>query len=439
MNFIIGILFSLIAVTILAVIPWVGVGALGLDWLFGVVIPYAALLTFFIGIILRVVGWARSPVPFRIPTTGGQQKSLPWIKDSKLDNPSGTLGVIGRMALEILLFRSLFRNTRMEFRQGPKIGYEWEKWLWIAALAFHYAFLVVILRHLRFFTEPIPGFVHLIETFDSFLEMGIAPFAGFATPGMLMSGFVLVAALTFLFLRRLLSPKTIYISLPSDYFPLFLIIAIATTGILMRYMGAFMQYLFKWDILSVEVVQVKALAMGLVSFRPTVPEGIGTIFYIHLFLVCILLAYFPFSKLMHMAGIFLSPTRNLANNSRRVRHINPWDYPVKVHTYEEYEEEFREKMVEAGIPIDKTPDTPPEEAEPEQEASVDEAQKDEPAPEKKDAPEEEAQAEPEEKTKEPPAAEPQVESTEEAQESVGETEESPMEGDAETTEKEKKE
>jgi [DsrC]-trisulfide reductase subunit M len=358
MNFIIGILFSLIAVTILVVIPWVGVGALDLRWLFGIVIPYAALLTFFLGIIIRVVGWARSPVPFRIPTTGGQQRSLPWIRQNRFDNPSGNFGVVGRMVLEVLLFRSLFRHTRMEFRKGPRIGYEWEKWLWIAALAFHYSFLVVILRHLRFFTEPIPVFVNWIESLDGFLEMGIAPLPGFAVPGLLLSGFVLLAALTFLFLRRLLSPQIMYISLPADYFPLFLIIAIATTGILMRYGGAFMEYLFNWDVLSVEVVQVKALAMGLVSFHPTIPEGIGTIFFIHLFLVSTLLAYFPFSKLVHMAGIFLSPTRNLPNNSRMVRHINPWDYPVKVHTYEEYEDEFRDKMIEAGLPVEKMPEPP---------------------------------------------------------------------------------
>jgi hypothetical protein len=54
-----------------------------------------------------------------------------------------------------------------------------------------------------------------------------------------------------------------------------------------------------------------------------------------------------------MAGVFLSPTRNLANNNRSVRHVNPWNYPVKVHTYEEYEEEFREFMKDAGIPVEK--------------------------------------------------------------------------------------
>ncbi|MCJ7494252.1 MAG: menaquinol oxidoreductase, partial [Deltaproteobacteria bacterium] len=98
---------------------------------------------------------------------------------------------------------------------------------------------------------------------------------------------------------------------------------------------------------------VKELASGWFRFTPVVPDGIGLPFYVHLFLVCVLLAYFPMSKLMHMGGVFLSPTRNLANNSRTRRHINPWNSPVKVHTYEEYEDEFRDKMKTAGLPVEK--------------------------------------------------------------------------------------
>ena len=86
---------------------------------------------------------------------------------------------------------------------------------------------------------------------------------------------------------------------------------------------------------------------------PVVPKGVGTLFYIHLCFVFALLAWFPFSKLMHMGGVFLSPTRNLANDNRMSRHINPWNAPVKVHTYEEYEDEFREKMKLAGLPVEK--------------------------------------------------------------------------------------
>ena len=349
MNMIISLLFSLIAVSMLILIPMAGVWALDMRILFGVVIPYAALLTFVVGIVARVIGWARSPVPFRIPTTGGQQWSLPWITANPIDNPKNTTGVVLRMAFEILTFRSLFRNTRLEFRQGPKISYEWEKWLWLGALVFHYSFLVVLLRHLRFFTEPIPGFVHILESLDGFLQLGVAPINGLGVPGVYISDMLLLVGVTYLFLRRLYLPQMRFISLPADYFPLFLILALGLTGVLMRY----------W--IRVDLTAVKELALGLVTFRPTAPECIGVIFYIHLFLLSILIAYFPFSKLMHMAGIFLSPTRNLANNNRFVRHINPWDYPVPVHTYDEYEEEFRDKMIEAGIPVEKMPDLQAEE------------------------------------------------------------------------------
>ena len=101
--------------------------------------------------------------------------------------------------------------------------------------------------------------------------------------------------------------------------------------------------------------------MGLVTFHPTLPDGVSTIFYIHLFFVCTLLVYFPFSKLMHLGGVFLSPTRNLPADTRARRHVNPWNYPVPVHTYDEYEDEFRDKMIEAGLPVDKMPEEKPEE------------------------------------------------------------------------------
>jgi nitrate reductase gamma subunit len=105
--------------------------------------------------------------------------------------------------------------------------------------------------------------------------------------------------------------------------------------------------------IRVDITSVKELITGLVSFRPTIPQGIGVIFFVHLFLLSVLIAYFPFSKLMHAGGVFMSPTRNMANDNRVSRHINPWNYPVKVHTYSEYEDEFREKMKEVGLPVEK--------------------------------------------------------------------------------------
>ena len=324
-----------------AVLGLVGIALLALGAhlyvVLGVVVPYVTVLLFFVGMIYRVVRWGRCPVPFRIPTTCGQQQSLPWIRRTladKIESPFTTRWVIVRMALEVLCFRSLFRNLKVSLdKEGPKLSYFSNKWLWLGAIAFHYSFLIVLLRHLRFFTQPVPGFVHLLDKIDGFFEVGL--------PQIQVSGLVLLAAVIFLLVRRITNPQVRYISLPSDYFPLFLIIGIAFTGILMRYCY------------KVDVVAVKELTLSLVHLNPQVPEGIGWIFYVHLFLVCVLFAYFPFSKLVHMAGIFLSPTRNLPNNSRYVRHINPWNPVVKVHTYEEYEEEFREKMKEAGIPVEK--------------------------------------------------------------------------------------
>ncbi len=325
---------SLIAVMVLALLGYVGAGPLGLQGVFGIIIPYLAVVIFICGVFYRIVRWAKSPVPFRITTTAGQQQTLPWIKQDKFENPSSTGGVIVRMLLEIFLFRSLFRNTSAKLNAGGKLSFGLEKWLWLFALAFHYALLTVILRHLRFFLEPVPYGLQLLEGLDGFLQVGL--------PGLMLSGVVLLGAVTFLFLRRLFIGRVRYISLASDYFPLFLIFAIAFSGLLMRYFT------------KANVVQIKTLTMSLVTFHPAIPEGgIHVIFYIHLFLVSVLLAYFPWSKLMHMGGIFLSPTRNMTGNTRAARHVNPWNYPVKVHTYQEYEDEFREKMIEAGLPVEK--------------------------------------------------------------------------------------
>jgi len=250
----------------------------------------------------------------------------------------------------VLTFRSLFRNTRMKLKEG-KLFYQLEIFLWVGALAFHYAFLTVLLRHMRFFLEPVPWCLQLLESVDSFFRVEIIyPEFQFGLPAVYLSGLVLLAAVVYLAVRRIVIPSVRYISLASDFFPLILIFGIAFSGIMMRY------------VTKIDINAAKQLTIGLVTFHPTVPEGIGAIFYIHLFFVCTLLAYFPYSKLMHLGGVFLSPTRNMLGNTRAYRHVNPWNHPVHVHTYQEYEEEFREKMVEAGLPVDKPLEATAEEA-----------------------------------------------------------------------------
>ena len=329
-----GLVTAVMAVVALAAVAALGAKA-GMEGVFGIAIPYVAVAIFVAGFIKKVVGWASTPVPFAIPTTSGQQYSLPWVKHQKFDNPSTPGQTFVRMALEVLCFRSLFRNSKLDNNVAEgRVGYGSDKSLWLFALMFHYGFLIVLIRHFRFFLEPVPMVVVGIEWVDAILQIGV--------PTLYITDVVFVVGVTFLLVRRLWDPKLSYISLFTDYFPLLLILGIALSGVYMRYVA------------KVDVIAIKELAIGLVSFKPVIPKNIDWSFYMHFFLVCVLWAYFPFSKLMHLGGVFLSPTRNLPNDTRMVRHINPWNDPsIKPHSYADYEDDFREKMIEAGLPVDK--------------------------------------------------------------------------------------
>ena len=326
-------LYSALGVLILVLLAFIGVQLLGLYSVLGIIVPYIAIAIFIIGFIYRVLKWAGAPVPFHIPTVCGQQKSLPWIKSSKVESPGSTLGVIGRMALEVLLFRSLFRNERVELKRAQKLVYGGNKYLWLGGLAFHWSLLIILFRHSRLLIEPVPSAVLFVQNLDGILQSPV--------PMLYITDVIILIAMTYLFLRRVVFPQMRYISLTADYFAILLLLGVGVSGVLMK--------LFY----RVDIVGVKELAIGLLSFRPVIPEEIGLSFYIHLFLVSTLLAYFPFSKMMHFAGIMLSPARNLKNDSRIYRHINPWNNPVKVHTYEEWEDEFREAMKGVGLPLEK--------------------------------------------------------------------------------------
>ncbi|MFP5229641.1 MAG: sulfate reduction electron transfer complex DsrMKJOP subunit DsrM [Acidobacteriota bacterium] len=324
-------LWSLLAVVTLVMVGLAGSAARGSAVFLALIVPYAALTVFLTGFCWRVMRWAWTPVPFHIPVTCGQQKSLPWIRSATIENPSTRRGVLLRMAGEILLFRSLFRNDRARM-VGKRLVLGENKYLWIASLAFHWSLLLILLRHLRLLVEPVPAFVNGLDRVDSFFQIG--------TPPIYLSDVLLVVSLAYLIVRRFRDPVVRYISLFTDYFALFLVFGVAASGILMRYA------------VRADLVSVKQLALSLAAFHPTLPTDLSPIFLVHLLLVSALAAYFPFSKLMHAGGVFLSPTRNLANNSRSRRHINPWNYPVKTHTYAAWEAEFHDKLQEAGIPLE---------------------------------------------------------------------------------------
>jgi nitrate reductase gamma subunit len=109
-----------------------------------------------------------------------------------------------------------------------------------------------------------------------------------------------------LFLRRVFIPQVRYISLAADYFPLFLIMGYCP----FRHFHALRcQSGYRCH---------QRTDHGTGDLQAYHTRRVGGLFFAHMFLVSILLAYFPFSKLMHLGGIFLSPTRNMTGNTRQV-------------------------------------------------------------------------------------------------------------------------
>jgi len=182
------------------------------------------------------------------------------------------------MAREIVLFESLFNSN---------------KWTWLFGWMFHLALVLVLLRHLRYFTEPVWGWVALLQTFG------------------LYAGFAMMAGVAGLWLRRFAVERVRYISGPSDHLMLLLLLGIAVSGLAMQY------------VVRADIIALKAFMLGLMYFdwQPLPAEPV---LLIHLGLVAALMVVFPFSKLLHAPGVFFSPSRNQVDDAREKRHLAPW-------------------------------------------------------------------------------------------------------------------
>lgn len=224
---------------------------------------YAATAIMVVGLVLKIRTYARTPAPLKIPTTPA---------------PTTKAGVVFRMAREVALFESLFKSN---------------KWIWLFGYLFHGALLLVTLRHLRYFVEPVWVPIEMIQPFGMY------------------AGFAMVAGLAGLWARRFLVDRVRYISTPSDHLILILIISIGLSGLGMSFVA------------HTDIVAVKAFMLGLMVFDLQ-PLPSDPVLLAHLFLVALLMIIFPISKLLHAPGVFFSPTRNQTDDPRDRRHIAPW-------------------------------------------------------------------------------------------------------------------
>ncbi|MDH3353627.1 MAG: respiratory nitrate reductase subunit gamma [Chromatiales bacterium] len=224
---------------------------------------YVATALFIGGLFVKIRQYARTPAPLKIPTTPA---------------PTTQSGVAYRLFREVALFESLFKSN---------------KWIWVLGYLFHAGLALVLLRHFRYFTDPVWWWVELVQPFGIY------------------AGFAMVLGLLGLLGRRIVIERIRYISGPSDYLMLLLLILIGSSGLMMKFVS------------HTDIVTVKQFMLGLMVFDIRELPTDGPLL-IHLALVAVLLIVFPISKLLHAPGVFFSPTRNQVDNPRERRHVAPW-------------------------------------------------------------------------------------------------------------------
>jgi len=224
---------------------------------------YAATAILVVGVAAKIRSYTRTPAPLKIPTTPA---------------PTTTGGVALRLTREVVFFESLFKGN---------------KWTWLFGWMFHFALLLVILRHFRYFQQPVWDVIVFIQPYGTY------------------AGVAMVAGLAGLWARRFLVDRVRYISTPSDHLHLALLIAIGLSGLSMRFVS------------PTDIVAVKTFMLGLMRFDIQ-PLPTDPLLLLHLALVALLMIVFPISKLLHAPGLFFSPTRNQADNPREARHVAAW-------------------------------------------------------------------------------------------------------------------
>lgn len=216
-----------------------------------------------VGLAFKIRQYWVTPAPLKIPTTPA---------------PTTQTGVVLRMAREVIVFESLFKSN---------------KWIWLFGWMFHFSLFLVLARHLRYFQEQPWFLVDIIQPFGKYAAFGM------------------VIGLLGLLARRIVVDRVRYISAPSDFLMLIMLIFIGISGLIMQF------------VVHTDIIAVKEFFLGWMGFSINeLPFSFPLI--VHLSLVALLMIVFPFSKLLHAPGVFFSPTRNQVDNPREQRHISDW-------------------------------------------------------------------------------------------------------------------
>jgi nitrate reductase gamma subunit len=188
---------------------------------------YAAYAAFWIRFFMHALVWWRA-TPSELPATGSKLK------------------VWAFTALDIVFLGRMFMVNPT---------------LWLGEWVFHASFFLVLLRHLRYFLNPVPSWVWAVQT-----------------PG-LIAGYIMPFSLIYILVIRLLTRREKYAS-RANMLLLGLILVISLIGVLMH-------SLFKPDL-----VGVKMFILGIMALAPvSAPESI--LFSLHFILVLVLVVLLP--------------------------------------------------------------------------------------------------------------------------------------------------
>lgn len=163
-----------------------------------------------------------------------------------LSPPGITMMTMLKAIRDILFLTRLFRVNKL---------------LWIGEWLFHWSFLFVLLRHLRYFFYPVPGWVLSLQSVGIF------------------AGYILHLSLIYILIAKLKIEKRGYFS-TYNFFLLILLITISLTGILMK------------NVIRPDIVEIKYFMLNMLMFEPvSIPASM--LFNIHFNTTLVFLVSLP--------------------------------------------------------------------------------------------------------------------------------------------------